>query len=126
MNADEFDTYVIKKGYEFYQMYPKTDVLVSGIAYTNNINSTYITKYVYAYRGVRVSFQTGNSKTYLNAKNELKVLGFTLNDSGSRNGWNYFNYRKEGLEVVLITGQVENKGSNTSSTGYEITVGDAN
>ena len=127
MNADEFDTYVVKKGYEFFQNNQGDDFTYSSTTYTYKVNGAkqaYITKYSNELKKIMISFQTINSKVYLNFKNDLKIQGFTLLDSGPNDETNVLRYRKGNIEVLLITGPIRDEANFNNITGYEISVKD--
>lgn len=123
-SADDFDTYVTKKGYVFYE---ETDEeIASGTSYTFLLNGAkrfYITKYNPKKRNYYwVDFQTSNSNTYLKIKEELKNSGYLQIDKGTINGSTYFKYRKQGKEVNLFSGSETNEYTKQTRVSYEIGV----
>ena len=123
-SADDFDTYVTKKGYIFYEEIDKD--IASGTSYTFLVNGTkklYITKYFPKNRNYYwVNFQTGNSSTYLKIKDELKNSGYSLIDKGTFDGSAYFKYKKGGKEVNLYSGSETNEYTKQTRVYYEIGV----
>ena len=123
-SADDFDTYVTKKGYIYNS---ETDgEFSSGTHYTFLVDGAkryYVTKYFPKKKNYYwVNFQTASSSTYLKIKEELKNSGYAQIDKGTINGSTYFTYRKEGKEVTLISESETNEYSNKTSVIYEIGV----
>jgi len=86
MSVDDFDTYVTSKGFVFEGV--EKDDHLEGVSYALNPtsdsrSSKFITLYqrFYDYR-YKISLQTIDKKEYINIKNQIKTLGFKLQDSG--------------------------------------------
>lgn len=123
ISNDEFDTYVIKKGYVFDENI-HSEKIWNGISYTfkiNGKNNSYISKYLFKDQSLMISFQTPNSKPYLSIKNEIKTLGYELMESGPLDNAYHYKYRKGSFEVVLYSVNIDSVNS-----GYEITVRNTN
>ncbi len=123
-NDDDFDTYVTKKGYIFFD---ESDEEIAGrTTYTflvNGYKKYYITKYKPKKQNYYwVNFQTPSSATYLRLKEELKNNGYKISDKGSINGSPYFKYTKGGKEVTLISESEINEYTKQTRITYEIGV----
>jgi len=86
MSVDDFDTYVTSKGFVF-EGVSKDDHFESvDYALNLNISNSTATKFMtlyqryYDYR-YYISYQTSDKKEYINIKNQIKTLGFKLQDS---------------------------------------------
>lgn len=127
MNADEFDTYVVKKGYEFYRKHPDDknhSILINYSYKINGARRCYITKKTFKFGEEQVIFQTTSSKSYLSIKNELSVLGFKLSETVPSEDFNGLKYLKGNLMVVLISRQYEDETDHSTTAIYEIIVSD--
>jgi hypothetical protein len=88
MDVDTFDSYVTSKGFAFHL--EENDNDVQGLEYAFEISKKdllraekFITLYqrYFNYR-YAIHYQTLSKKEYVNIKNQIKVLGFKLKDSG--------------------------------------------
>ena len=76
MNTDEFDSFVISKGYEFFKT--ETDDYSENIIYahnlkSNNIAPSYISKYMFKKNpNTMVSYQTLEKEVYISIKKQIK------------------------------------------------------
>ena len=68
-----------------------------------------------------VSFQTGNTATYLKIKSDLKILGFKFINTETNDGTTFFNYEKGNIEISLASSVQENSYGN-KLTNYEISI----
>jgi hypothetical protein len=77
-SIDDFDTYVTQKGYKYFENNDEDfGNSTSYTFYVDNIKTAYISKFHYKKTSKEmVSFQTGNSSTYISIKTDLKNLGF--------------------------------------------------
>ena len=120
---DDFDTYVTKKGYQYFEN-DNTDFadVTSYVFYVNGVKKSYISKFHYKTRTKEmVSFQTGNNTTYLKIKSDLKILGFKFIITETNNGTTFFNYKKGNIEISLASSVQESSYGN-KLTNYEISV----
>lgn len=112
MDVDNFDTYVTAKGYSFYKEIDETYRQGVGYAYNLDSYSLKATKFISLFQRNHdyrfyLYYQTLDKKEYLNIKNQVKALGFTLKDNSvykSENGSvsNHFVYRKGKAEVDIF------------------------
>ena len=111
MNVDDFDTYVTAKGYAFHEEIDETNRQGVGYAYNLDSYTLKATKFIELYQRhynnrYFIYYQTLDKKEYLNIKNQIKALGFTLKDTSvfkSDNGKvsNNFVYRKGKAEIDI-------------------------
>jgi hypothetical protein len=87
MNVDDFDTYVTSKGFIFEEVDNKESY--EGVSYALNLNEydSKATKFIELYQRYydykyAIYYQTLDKNEYLNIKNQIKSLGFILEDSG--------------------------------------------
>jgi hypothetical protein len=124
LNLDDFDTYVTKKGYTFYQN--NTSSLANETSYffkVNGVKTYYISKYQYKdNKRELVSFQTPKNTHYLNIKLELKQLGFKFVETRNFNESTFFVYEKGGIELSLISTTQQGQFGGPKQTVYEISV----
>ena len=122
-SADDFDTYVTKKGYIYHS---ETDGDFSrGTSYTflvDGLKTYYVSNFLdkvgkYAFW---VSFQTPDTKNYLSIKEELKNYGYKLFDNGTMDGSNYFKYKKGNNMVSLWSISTTYGYTNRTRVAYEI------
>jgi hypothetical protein len=120
---DDFDTYVTQKGYRYYENKNKEFSSATSYVYSiNGVKKSYITKFFRKTQPTEmISFQTGESTTYLKIKAELKSLGFKLINTGTYEGDTYFDYKKENIEISL-TSSVQKNSYGVELTTYEISV----
>lgn len=126
-NWDEFDTYVIKKGYIYDNS--ETDEIAEYKFYTFNKNyysgtsSYWITLYKYSIdASIRlgytnmVTWQTNISSDYIKIKDELKSKGYIFQNSTLLDGNTVNSYKKQKNEVRIILQKMK------TDTGHEITI----
>lgn len=123
-NVDDFDTYVVTKGFK----YAKTedDIDFEGVQYALNQNEysdkaqkfvTLYTKYFFYERNI--SYQTLESSDYLKIKSQIKVLGFKFVETRKVGNRTFLEYSKGKLELLLISiRDADEEGEFT--TTYEI------
>lgn len=129
-DTEEFDTYVTKKNYSYYDT--KTSDNSEKVSYNYerdnfSTKATYwISKTVYTdeYYSSKtsVSWQTNYQKHYLSFKTQLKASGYKVFKTGTFNGALYTEYRKGKIEVTLFSINTENETGGKDIT-YEISVG---
>jgi hypothetical protein len=116
LHLDDFDTYVIKKRYSFYEN--KNNDFASKTSYVfmkNGVKYSYISKYYYKTKPEEsISFQTGDNSIYLKVKADLKILGYKFINTETFNGATYFFYKKGNIEVSLISSY------DLNSYGYKV------
>jgi hypothetical protein len=120
---DDFDTYVTQKGYQYFET-ENTDYAnaTSYVFYVNGVKKSYISKFYYKTKPKEmVSFQTGNTATYLKIKSDLKILGFKFINTETNDGTTFFNYEKGNIEISLASSVQENSYGN-KLTNYEISI----
>jgi hypothetical protein len=124
INLDDFDTYVTKKGYSFYEN--NSSSLAEETSYffkVNGIKTYYISKYQYKdKKREMVSFQTPKNTHYLNIKTELKQLGFKFVETRNFNESTFFVYEKGRTELSLISTTQQGQFGGPKQTVYEISV----
>ena len=124
MNTDEFDSFVISKGYEFFKT--ETDDYSENIIYahnlkSNNIAPSYISKYMFKKNpNTMVSYQTLEKEVYISIKKQIKTLGFVFVDTETNENKSIFlNYKKGEIKLTLTSIlSVKNPGN----TFYEISI----
>lgn len=131
LDVDEFETFVMKKGYEFvnFEKTEYSDNLSYGFDEKNrNKYEHYISRFKYNQKeGLMISFQTYKTEYYLNLKKELKISGYKFRGTEySDDGTKYFlNYEKNGISFSLTTLQMDND-SGDKITNYEISLFNTN
>ena len=112
MSVDDFDTYVTSKSFVF-EGVTKDDHFESvDYALNLNISNSRASKFITLYQRFSrhryyISYQTSDKKEYVNIKNQIKTMGFKLQDSGiftnaeTSKVSNRFDYGK-GKSVVSI------------------------
>lgn len=126
---DEFDTYVTKKNYEFYNT--EDDGICEKHSYTLNRDSysdkaTYwisISKYYATGTESKstVTWVTKYLKHYLSFKEQLKASSYKVQKTDTYKGALYTVYRKGKIEVTLFSVNSENEMGG-KITSYEISV----
>ncbi len=111
MNVDDFDTYVTSKGFVF----ERADECDNHdrVSYVLNldISNSWASKSIEFYKRYingryHIRYYTRDKKEYLNIKNQLKTLGFKLQDSristnkGEVSGLFYFGKGKSEIELI--------------------------
>lgn len=86
MSVDDFDTYVTSKGFVFEGADKDDDFERLNYALNLDISNSRALKFITLYKRYNegryfISYQTLDKKEYLNIKNQLKTLGFILQDS---------------------------------------------
>jgi hypothetical protein len=126
-NIDDFDTYVVSKGFRFQKT--KDDLDFKGITYALNQSEysrkaekfiSLYTKYISDNR-TNVTYQTSLSTDYLKIKNQAKFNGFKFIKTENFKGSTFLIYKKDKLELSLTLIQYENEDGKISS-GYEISI----
>jgi len=121
MNNDDFDTYVTKMGFKYYEYEnDESKNATSYIRETKN-NVEYITRFDYPIERkhrTMVSYQTTNSNIYLKFKNELKQFGYVFQEKGADDHGSYIDYKKGKIECSLNSSTQQLGSSRVSS--YEI------
>jgi len=106
MDMDQFETFAISKGYEFYR-FERNEEKYNGICYIKGVGNE--TKYIthhdkYFSYGSHVNYQTGNTNEILNLKKQIKSLGYKLfNSSFIKNNIKEEIYRNTTFELVIYT-----------------------
>lgn len=125
-NVDDFDTYVVTKGFK----YAKTedDIDFEGIVYALNQREysakaqkfiTLSTKFFWYERNIH--YQTLESSDYLKIKSQIKVLGFKFVETTKLGNATFLEYSKGKLELSLISiRDADEEGEFTTS--YEISL----
>ena len=117
MNSDNFETYILKKGYEISNI--KDTDKVFGFTYVKGYEkeTKYITLYErYFSHGKHLTYQTSNKNEYLLVKKQLIEFGFKLIESLNFDGSIVKKYKNNSYELTLINGL--NRGEET----YEISI----
>jgi hypothetical protein len=117
MNSDNFETYVLKKGYEFSNI--KDDDNVFGFTYVKGYEDE--TKYITLYEkyfeyGKHLTYQTSNKNEYLLIKKQLIELRFKLFESFNFEGSIVKKYKNNIYILTLIN------GLNSDEETYEISI----
>ncbi len=124
LSFEDFDTYVIKKGYQYYEN--EIDEYAENTSYKSNVRGkavSYISKAIFKDNSYEVlTFQTNDEKLYLSIKSELKLLGYVFEKKDvTKNGKLYLSYIKENIVITLISGVSEVTDINGNKyTVYEI------
>jgi hypothetical protein len=118
MDLDQFETFVLKRGYEFSSL--KDDDQVFGSTYVKGFegNTKYITLFTrYFSDGKCVTIQTSKEDEFLKFKEQLKIYGYKLVSTKNIEGRLYKSYKNTiwNLDVFSI-----NDGDGI--TGYEISL----
>ena len=104
MDMDQFETFSISKGYQFYEL--KKSENYFGHTYVKGYgeNTKYLTLYnKYFSYGNNVTYQTSNSNEYLNFKNQIKNYGFVLHSEDTFNEDPYRVFRNKTYEIIIYT-----------------------
>jgi hypothetical protein len=115
MDVDNFDTYVTAKGFVFLE--EKNDENRKGVTYAldlSDIDNSKAIKFLtvyqrYFFRKYSISYQTIYKKEYLAIKNQIKALGFKLEESevvtdDDGDASNHFVYKKGKARISLFAG----------------------
>ncbi len=134
MSWDDFDTYVLKKGYHFEENH--IDEVSHSIGYSYDSKGI---KGVYGIdRGVMfgqkgnsettpdliiVTYNTFNTQDYLTIKNQIKTNGYKLVSTENKNGGVWLRYKKGDMELTLISSKgLYTNGRESGETEYQISV----
>ena len=118
---EEFDSYVIKKGYSFYKYDDKTISKDARTYFYSNNNKEYITVCYFDNKEQSTTLQTKNSSTYLKTKEDLKILEYKFIENKVENGSIILVYKKNDISVKLIS-MPEKDENHNSFTFYIISV----
>jgi hypothetical protein len=125
INEDDFDTFVIAKGFKYDGYENGKDYTAKRYTfYENGYKSSFITKYKYNYDNKEmVSFQTPHSETYMNIKTSAKNQGFKYVNSTTieKDNVTLMNYYKGRLNLTLASGKDESNYGG-QKTLYEISI----
>ena len=118
MDWDQFDSYVVAKGYE----YNKTEDLefVESKSYGYKLKGDhspyFISKTVAKNKNVKlVAYQTTDSKDYMSIKSELKNAGFKFAKTETADQSTLLIYTKSNLELILATTKTQQNSGETFS-----------
>jgi hypothetical protein len=117
MPSDDFDSYVIKKGFKFNKKY--SDDMSKGVQYTTKTNLIAEDLIWDTYKGVIFLFK--DASIYLKIKDELKNQSFKLTTCKLELEGKQFCYKKGAIYVELLTTTYSDFGTN-----YQVTVKSTN
>ena len=127
-DIDQFDSYVTQKGFSYFKRDKTKLSTYISYAFEQNGNDqksfAFITKFSYDPNPLNkkmISYQLSNSKIYYSIKRELAELGFKFikiipNEKGT-----FFEYKRGGLELSLLSYQGINS-TGELGTLYEISL----
>lgn len=128
-NVDDFDTYVVSKGYDFNKFNEEDNYDSKSYSFKGfNEDSAefWITKNNYYLKGFykkgSVSWVTSNKNYYLSIKEQIKKLGFTFLKTENENGNLSYNYEKGKISISIYSVRRPNAFGKIG-TVYEINVG---
>ena len=130
LNEDEFETFVMERGYEFVKFDKDTfaDSLIFGFDKENrNQYEHYIARHKFNQKDrLMISFQTYKTEYYLGLKKQLKSFGYKFVGTETSDDGTYFlNYKKNGMSFSLASIQANNN-SGQKFTSYEISLTKSN
>jgi hypothetical protein len=114
MTEDEFDSFAISKGYEYYKLENNEFGRKTAYKFKSKIPS-YFTQSVYS-NGVSVTYQTFNLAIYSNFKSVIKQAGYKYIETTQIDGAIALVYNKDNIFISLISGPTSDK----ETTVYEI------
>ena len=124
MNISEYDTYVTKKGYEFYKRESKENFEkynYNEYYYTYN-RTSYISKaYFFNLKRKKISYQTSNKNEYKRIKNDIIELGYKFTHTETTDLATFLEYRKNDSRIAIALIIAKNSLGYLENV-YEITV----
>jgi len=124
MDWDEFDSYVIAKGYEYNKTEDLEFVESKSYGYKQKGEESpyFISKTVAKNKNTKlVAYQTTNSQDYLLIKSQLKNSGFKFAKTEARGQTILLIYMKGDIQLTLATFKVQQNSGDTFA-GYEISI----
>ena len=121
---DQFDTYVLAKGYEYYKADTDNNLDIRSYALRIEQNKSYyfITKTIGKGNSIRMlTVQTLKKQDYLFYKEQLKKYKFIYVKSQTEENSITMEYKKENLEV-WISSILNKDPENKKVAGYEISI----